>query len=81
MVQDTQLARDMERQLLAISEACIAQEHAAAAQLLDPHHSLKYPAYMRMVDAYQALRTESKGKRLAVTAHREKMRGDRLLIP
>jgi hypothetical protein len=76
MAQDAQLARDMERQLLAISEACVALEHAAAAQLLDPHHSLRYPAYMRMVDAYEALRAESKGKRLAVIAHRKKMRDD-----
>jgi hypothetical protein len=81
MAQDAQLARDTERQLLAISEACIAQEHAAAAQLLDPHHSLRYPAYIRMVDAYRALRTESKGKRLAVITHRKKMRDDKLLMP
>jgi hypothetical protein len=81
MAQDAQLARDMERQLLAISETCIAREHAAAAQLLDPRHSLTYPAYVRMVDAYEALRTESKGKRLAVIAHRKKMRDDKLLMP
>jgi hypothetical protein len=81
MAQDAQLARDMERQLLAISEACIAQEHAAAAQLLDPRHSLRYPAYVRMVKAYEALRTESKQKRLAVMAHRKKMRDDKLPMP
>lgn len=75
--EDTQLQRDEERRLLAISEECRAKEHAAAHQLLYPPHSLLHPAYMRLVDAYQNIRSECRQKWLAVGAYRKKIRDDR----
>jgi hypothetical protein len=36
-----------------------------------------YPAYKRLVDAYQATRIECKGKWLAVRTYQKKMRDDR----
>jgi hypothetical protein len=77
VAQDTQIPQDEERRLLAISEECSAQEQAAAYQLLHSH-SLPYPAYMRLADAYQFLRIESKEKWLAVRTHRRKMRDDKI---
>jgi hypothetical protein len=76
VAQDTQLPRDEERRLLAISVACSAEERAVADQLLHPRHSLLYPEYMRLVDAYQAIRIECRGKWLAVRTHRKKMRDE-----
>jgi hypothetical protein len=76
MAQDTQTLQDEERRLLAISLACSAQEDAAADQLLHSRR-LPYPAYMRLADAYQSLRVESKEKWLAVRTHRRKMRDGR----
>jgi murein L,D-transpeptidase YcbB/YkuD len=76
MAQDTQTSQDEERRLLAISLACSAQEDAAADQLLHSR-SLPHPAYMRLADAYQSLRIESKEKWLAVRTYRRKMRDGR----
>src|ERR1700730_13776094 len=70
MAQDAQNSQEEERRLLAISLACIAQEHAAADQLL-------HPPFMRLADAYQSLRIECKEKWLAVRTYRKKMRDDR----
>jgi hypothetical protein len=53
LTQGIQPLREEKRRLLAISEDCRAQEHAAAHQLLRPPHSLLRPTYMRLVDAYQ----------------------------
>jgi hypothetical protein len=74
VAQETRLPGDEERRLLAVSEVCRAQEQAAADQQLHSPHGLQYPAYMRLVDAYQAMRIESKNKWLAVRAHRKKVR-------
>lgn len=77
MIQDTQIRQDEERRLLAISEACTAQEHAAADRLLNPRQGMLHPAYIRLADAYQSLRIDCKEKWLAVRTYRRKMRDDR----
>src|SRR5665811_74988 len=77
MAQDLQIPQDEERRLLAICEACSAQEHAAADQLLHPLLGMPHPAYMRLADAYQSLRIESREKWLALRTYRRKMRDDR----
>jgi hypothetical protein len=76
VTEDTQLARDEECQLLATSEACQAKEHALAAQLLQLRNGLRCPAYMRLVDAYKAIRTECWEKWLAVRTHRKQTRDE-----
>jgi hypothetical protein len=77
MAQDAQNSQEEERRLLAISLACIAQEHAASDQLLHPPCGMLHPAFMRLADAYQSLRIECKEKWLAVRTYRKKMRDDR----
>jgi hypothetical protein len=77
MLQDAQLLQDDEtRRLLAALEACRAKELAAADQLSKPRHSMLYPAYMRLVDALGAIRLKCNEKRLALRAHRKKMRDE-----
>jgi hypothetical protein len=77
VAQDTQLQRDKERRLLAISEACRVKEHAAADQFLHPRQGLPYPAYIRLVATFQSIRIVCKEKWLAVRAHRKKVRDNR----
>ena len=77
VAQDSQLQRDEERRLLAISEACRVKERAAADQFLHPRHGLPYPAYIGLVDTFQSIRIECKEKWLALRAHRKKMRDNR----
>ena len=77
VAQDAQNSQEEERRLLAISQACSAQEHAAADELLHPRPGVLYPAYMRLADAYQSLRIECKEKWLALRTYRRKMRDDR----
>ena len=77
MAQDAQIPQDEERRLLTISEECRAQERALADQLSHPRHGMLYPAYKRLLDAYQATRIECKAKWLAVRTYQKKMRDDR----
>jgi len=82
VAQHTKLPPDDEEwRLIAISEACRVQERLAADQLLQPHHNLPYPAYIRLLDKYQAIRLESKQKKLALSAHRKKVRGQGAVCP
>ena len=77
IAQDAQLPQDDEaRRLLAAFEACRAKELAAANQLSKPLHSLLYPAYMRLADALGAVRLKCNEIRLAIRAHRKKMRDE-----
>src|ERR1700687_4291291 len=71
VAQDAQSPLADERRFLAISEACRGQEHAAADQLLHAPRNVPHPAYMRLVDAYQAIRIECTEKWLAVLVHRK----------
>jgi hypothetical protein len=78
VAQDTPTPQDEERRLLTIFEECSTREQAAAHQLLHPHHPLPHAEYMRLADAYQSLRIESKKKWLALRTYRRKMRDDKI---
>jgi hypothetical protein len=65
-----------ECRLLAISGACSAEEHAVADQLLNQRHSLLYPVYMRLVDAYQAIGSSASENDLQSATHRKTMRDE-----
>jgi hypothetical protein len=60
--------------LLALYEASKSKEIVATYQLLYLGRSLPHETYMRLVGALGSLRTECNDKRLAVGAHRKKMR-------
>ena len=73
--QDAQHPQDDEtRRLLAAFEAGRANELAAAYQLSKPRHSMLYPAYTRLVDAFGAVRLKCNDIRLAIRAHRKELR-------
>jgi hypothetical protein len=59
--------------LFALYEASSAKEVAATYQLLYPSHRLLHPEYMRLLGDLRTTRT-CNHKRLAVEAHRRKMR-------
>ena len=60
--------------LFGLYEASSANEFTAARQLLYPSHRLLYPEYMKRLDDLQVTRRECNDKRLAVEAHRTKLR-------
>jgi hypothetical protein len=60
--------------LLALYEASSAKEIVATYQLLYLGDSLAHETYMKLVGVLRCLRTECSDQRLAVGAHREKMR-------
>jgi hypothetical protein len=60
--------------LFGLYEASSVKEFTAARQLLYPSHRLLYPEYMTLLGDLQATRRECNDKRLAVEAHRTKVR-------
>jgi hypothetical protein len=58
-----------ECQLLVAYETSSAKEHAAASTLLNPHHDLSDPAYMKLLGELRAIRTECNEDVLAIIAH------------
>ena len=75
MMPDATLPLDDEgRRLFGLYEASSAKEVTAAYQLLYPSHRLPHPEYMKLVGDLRAIRTECNDKRLAIEAHRIKMR-------
>ena len=60
--------------LFGLYEASSAKEVAATHQLLYPSHRLLHPEYMQLLGTLRATRTECNDKRLAIEAHRTKMR-------
>jgi len=60
--------------LLALYEASSSKEIVATYQLLYLGRSLPHETYIRMVGVLGSLRTECNDRRLAVGAHRKKMR-------
>ena len=75
MMPDATLPLDAEGcRSFALYEAFSAKEVAAAYQLLYPSHRLPHPEYMKLVGDLRATRTECNDKRLAIEAHRTKMR-------
>ena len=75
VIPDTTLPLDDEGyRLFALYEASSAKEVAATYQLLYPSHRLLHLEYMKLLGDLQATRTECNDKRLAIEAHRTKMR-------
>jgi hypothetical protein len=73
-MQNTTLLDNEGCRLFGLYEASSAKEFTAARQLLYPSHRLLYPEYMKRLGDLQATRKECNDKRLAVEAHRTKMR-------
>ena len=70
----TKHTRDEEEsRLFGAYEASSAKEHTAASKLLNPHHSLSHPAYMKLLGDLRAIRTECNDDMLAIAAHRREM--------
>jgi hypothetical protein len=76
MTQPTKESRDEEEcRLFEVYEGASAKEHIAASKLLNWHHSLSHPAYLKLLGELRAIRTECNDNMLAITAHHEKVRG------
>jgi hypothetical protein len=79
MAKPSQPVRDEEElRLLAIADACRSEEIAASDALTNPHQSLVYSEYQRLVEALRAIRLKSHESRIALKAHRYKMRREPL---
>jgi hypothetical protein len=75
VTQPTKHAQDGEEcRLFGAYEASSAKEHAAASKLLNPHHGLSDPAYMKLLGDLRAIRMECNGDMLAIIAHYKKKR-------
>ena len=70
----TLLRDDEECRLFGAYEASSAKEHAAASKLLNPHHGLSDPAYMKLLGDLRAIRMECNEDMLAIVAHYKKKR-------
>jgi|HubBroStandDraft_6_1064221.scaffolds.fasta_scaffold800061_2 hypothetical protein len=69
------LPRDEEEcRLFGAYEASSAREHAAASKLLNPHHGLSDPAYMKLHGDLRAIRLECNEDMLAIIADCKKKR-------
>jgi hypothetical protein len=71
---DPQLAQDEDRRLLAEYESCHTEKLAVADQLINPRHSILYPAYKRLADTLEAIRLKCNEKWRELRTHRKKMR-------
>ena len=65
---------DEERRLVGIRDACHATELNAAARISHPNHRMLFPEYKALVGILVAIRLQCNKKKLAVIAHRQKMR-------
>jgi hypothetical protein len=75
VVPGTKFAPDDEGcRLFALYEASSAEELAATYRLLYPRQTLPHETYMKLVHDLKATRTYCNDKRLAIWAHRKKMR-------
>jgi hypothetical protein len=75
MTQPTKHSRDDEEcRLFGVYEASSAKEHTAASKLLNLHHRLSHPVYMKLLGDLRAIRTECNEDMLAIAAHHKKMR-------
>ena len=75
MTLHTTLPRDDEEcRLFGAYEASSAKEHVAASKLLNPHHGLSDPAYMKLLGDLRAIRMECNEDMLAIVAHYKKKR-------
>lgn len=72
----TTLPRDDEEcRRFGVYEASSAKEHTAASKLLNPHHGLPLPAYIKLLGDLRAIRAECNEDMLAILAHHKKMLG------
>ncbi len=70
MTQLTKLSQhDEECRLFGAYEVSSAKEQAAASKLLNPHHGLSDPAYMKLLGDLRAIRMECNEDMLAIIAH------------
>jgi hypothetical protein len=75
MTEPAKHPRDEEEcRLFGAYKVSSAKEHPAASKLLNPHHSLSHPAYVKLLGDLRAIRTECNEDMLAIAAHHEKMR-------
>jgi len=69
------LPRDEEEcRLFGAYDASSAEEHAAASKLLNPHHDLSDPAYMKLLGDLRIVRMKCNEDMLAIIAHCKKKR-------
>jgi len=82
MTNHKQPVRDEEEhRLLAISEKCRSDESAATNAITNPPQSLLYSEYQRLLDALRAIRLKCHQSRIALRAHRHRMRDERQDAP
>jgi hypothetical protein len=75
MTQPAKHSREEEEcRLFGAYEVSSAKEHTAASKLLNPHHSLFHPAYVKLLGGLRDIRTECNEDMLAIAAHHEKVR-------
>jgi hypothetical protein len=74
MMPATVHSRDEEEwRLFEVYEASSAKEHAAASKLLDLHHGLSDPVYLKLLRDLRAIRIECNEDMLAIVAHHATM--------
>jgi hypothetical protein len=61
-----------EYRLFGVYEASSAREHAAASKLLNSHHGLSRPAYMKLLRDLRVIRMECNENMLAIVVHHKK---------
>jgi hypothetical protein len=75
MMPATTLPRDDEEcRLFGVYEVSSVKEHAVASKLLNPHHGLSDPAYIKLLVDLRAIRMECNEAMLAIIAHCKKKR-------
>jgi hypothetical protein len=70
MTQPTKHSQDEEEcRLFDVYEGASAKEHIAASKLLNWHHALSHPTYIRLLRDLRAIRAECNEDMLAIAAH------------
>jgi hypothetical protein len=76
MTLTTRVPQDNEEsRLFGVYEASSAQEHIAASRLLNWHHSLSHPGYVKLLSDLRVIRMACNEDMLAILAHHENMLG------
>jgi hypothetical protein len=72
----TRVPQDNEEcRLFGVYEASIAKEHIAASKLLNWHHSLSHPGYVKLLGDLRVIRMACNEDMLAILAYHKKMLG------
>ena len=72
--QRAQFINEEELRLLAIAEACHSEEIAASDLLTNPHQSLIYSEYNRLIEELRAKRLKGYQSRIALRVYQHNMR-------